>query len=470
MNMTRPGLVGLRSAAAVSRNSRSKSVTEAELAGEIALVVAGAEQLFRLGARERLQVFQDAEQQRRNCETGRQQCGQGEEPISLGLLAFASCVVMLGWQPRLLVGGALIGVEQGGSQFLRGLLGERQIRADKEQRSGEKHEQHAQPSDETAAQQPQAKEQSGPGADRRDRLLADVFDQRGEQVLLLLVMPRVEPDRTRIVLAQEVAQDVHQRGLAAPPRAGNRDRDRRLGLRVADEHEQAAGDRRELQRVHIVESDGAVGRGLVGDRGFAGGRTNELAGGGGRRHHGERKGDEHDPWRCAGDVAEARPALPGVMRDEDAGVARHVLRHHDGFPIVADAHGEDRGIAVGMLGIAEGGQRAYHRQDEFAADRWWRRPRRRRFLLWQRQRRRQQRRRFLLQSSLLDLRTLSVRRLGAIECSRSNPQIGRRRHVRRDRGGADPFGRSGAFVADARHGAKCRGDTEDRRAPGSLRG
>jgi len=112
---------------------------------------------------------------------------------------------------------------------------------------------------------------------------------------------------------QEITQDSHQRGLAAPPRAGNGDRYWGLRLRIADEHQKAAGDRLELQRVHVVEPDGAICRCLVCDGTFAGRRTDELTGGPGGRHDEKRERDEHDPRRRSGRVTEAGPALSAIM-------------------------------------------------------------------------------------------------------------------------------------------------------------
>ena len=63
---------------------------------------------------------------------------------------------------------------------------------------------------------------------RRHRLLADILQQRRQQILFILVMPGVEPHRAHAeVAAQFAAQQVHQRAFARAPLAGDGEHQRR---------------------------------------------------------------------------------------------------------------------------------------------------------------------------------------------------------------------------------------------------
>ena len=85
------------------------------------------------------------------------------------------------------------------------------------------------------------------------------------KVRVLRLMPGVEPHRPEAACAQVVAQQVHERALAAAPVSGDGERQRRLGGGVAQEVGQPERDRAEAQRVPIARFQRPVGEGQVGD-------------------------------------------------------------------------------------------------------------------------------------------------------------------------------------------------------------
>jgi hypothetical protein len=132
-----------------------------------------------------------------------------------------------------------------------------------------------------------------------------------------------------------------------------------LGVRVADERQQALRDRPELQGVGVVKPDRAVARHFIGDRGFARRRrADELAGRPGAGEERQRKGEEHDPRGGAGHIGEALPVLAAIVRDEDAVVAPDLLRGHDRLLVAAHADRAQRDAAVGPGRVEDGGDGA----------------------------------------------------------------------------------------------------------------
>src|SRR3954452_21447519 len=65
--------------------------------------------------------------------------------------------------------------------------------------------------------QPRAKGEVLRSPPSRRRLQPDRLQQRGEEVLFLLMMPGIEPDRTEAEVRQISLQQVHERALAAAP-------------------------------------------------------------------------------------------------------------------------------------------------------------------------------------------------------------------------------------------------------------
>jgi hypothetical protein len=66
-----------------------------------------------------------------------------------------------------------------------------------------------------------------------DRLLSYGLQQIRQQMVFLLMAPRVEPYRVGAVLSQVRFNQAHQRTLALAPLAQYRNRQRRLGVEVA---------------------------------------------------------------------------------------------------------------------------------------------------------------------------------------------------------------------------------------------
>ncbi|MNZ33293.1 hypothetical protein D3C78_506380 [compost metagenome] len=189
-------------------------------------------------------------------------------------------------------------------------------RIGQQQPDGEGHYQRQQPVAPAAnPQQAQAIDDALVVQPAGNRLVADGAEHRGEQRLLLLVMPGVEPHAAHAEAPQVFLEQAHQRTLAAAPVAGDGDGQRRLGALIAQERRQAPGARGEVQTVlrdrgeRPVGGEG-VGDGLVDPRLR---RRRRTHGGGAEGNEAEQPGQPHPGRRIAG-VAGAvrRPAAAAI--------------------------------------------------------------------------------------------------------------------------------------------------------------
>jgi hypothetical protein len=131
---------------------------------------------------------------------------------------------------------------------------------DKERRSGKPLSLSAGARD----QQSRTEDQTWPSECRRDRLQANVLEERSQQVLLLTMVPSIETHGTAAVTLKIFGEQVHHGTLARAPTTADRESQRRLAVDVAKEARQAHRKRLEAQRIGIFPTNWPLGRRLGG--------------------------------------------------------------------------------------------------------------------------------------------------------------------------------------------------------------
>ncbi len=162
---------------------------------------------------------------------------------------------------------------------------------------------HARPGD------AQTIDESRHSPERGHGLAADRRKQRGKQVFLLLIVPGIEPDGANVPLVEFLLDQIHQRGFAGSPWAGDCDRHGGFGFRVAEKPRHRARDRQQPERVFILQPDRIVGHAVIGDVFFRWRPPCPDARGGTafERDRPQYKRDEY-PWRRQPAVREPLPA------------------------------------------------------------------------------------------------------------------------------------------------------------------